>query len=64
MPALEALWRRFVGFGIERPLAEQLAVLEALAGLDRPAVRDSLLRELARSPSEALVDALADEATW
>ena len=64
VPALEALWRRFVGFGIERPLAEQLAVLAALARLDRPAAGDSLLRELARSPSEALVDALADEATW
>ena len=44
VPALEALWRRFVGFGIERPLAEQLAVLEALAGLDRPAARAALRR--------------------
>ncbi len=33
VPALEALWRRFVGFGIERPLAEQLAVVDTLARL-------------------------------
>ena len=33
VPALEALWRRFAGFGIEKPLAEQLAVVDTLARL-------------------------------
>ena len=33
VPALESLWQRFVGFGIEKPLAEQLAVVDTLARL-------------------------------
>ena len=33
VPALDALWGRFIGFGIETPLREQLAVLETLARL-------------------------------
>jgi len=33
VPALEVLWRRFAGFGIERPLREQLAVVDTLARL-------------------------------
>ena len=33
VPALDALWRRFAGFGVEKPLREQLAVLDTLARL-------------------------------
>ena len=33
VPALEALWRRFAGFGVEKPHREQLPVLETLARL-------------------------------
>ena len=39
VPALEALWQRFTGFGIEKPLREQLAVVDTLArlgGTDAP----------------------------
>ena len=43
-PALEALWRRFVGFGIEKPLREQLAVLDALARLTGADARSALRR--------------------
>ena len=44
VPALESLWRRFVGFGIETPLPEQLAVLNALARLNGEAARAALER--------------------
>ncbi len=47
--ALEALWRRFTGFGIEKPLAEQIAVLETLAQLDSPEARATLRRILLRN---------------
>ena len=38
VPALERVWRRFHGFGVDRPLREQCAVLETLARLDPAAV--------------------------
>ena len=57
VPALEALWRRFVGFGIDSPLAEQLAVLDTLARLDRPAARALLRRIVARGLPASLVPA-------
>ncbi len=44
VPALEALWRRFHGFGIDRPLREQCAVLETLARLDGSGTRAALRR--------------------
>ena len=44
VPALERLWRRFVGFGIDAPLVEQRAVLGALAALDCGAARAALKR--------------------
>ena len=43
-PALEALWRRFAGFGVGTPLAEQLAVLATLARLRGEAARAGLRR--------------------
>ena len=49
VPALEALWRRFHGFGIERPLREQRAVLETLARLDVAGAR-AALRRIVLSP--------------
>ena len=49
VPALEALWRRFHGFGIERPLHEQRAVLKTLARLGGPAARAALRRIVLRS---------------
>ena len=42
VPALEALWRRFAGFGVEKPLREQLAVLETLARLPGTDARSAL----------------------
>ena len=48
VPALEALWRRFHGFGIERPLREQRAVLETLARLDGSESRAALRRIVLR----------------
>ena len=44
VPALEALWRRFHGFGIDRPLREQCAVLGTLTRLDGPGSRGALRR--------------------
>ena len=42
VPALEALWRRFAGFGVEKSLREQLAVLETLARLAGTDARSAL----------------------
>ena len=42
VPALEALWRRFSGFGIEKPLREQLAVVDTLARLGGADARSAL----------------------
>ena len=44
VPALEELWRRFVGFGIDVPLREQRAVLRTLARLDCAFARAALKR--------------------
>ena len=44
MPALEALWGRFVGFGIAKPLVEQLAVVNTLARLEGADARSALAR--------------------
>lgn len=42
LPALEALWRRFKGFGNDRPEPEQTAVVETLAKLGTARARESL----------------------
>ena len=42
VPALEALWRCFTGFGVEKPLREQLAVLDTLARLGGTDARSTL----------------------
>ena len=42
VPALEALWRRFAGFGVEKPLREQLAVRDTLAVLGGTDARSTL----------------------
>lgn len=42
VPALEALWRRFAGFGTEKPLREQIAVLDTLARLGGADARATL----------------------
>ena len=44
VPALEALWRRFSGFGIEKPLREQLAVVDTLTRLGGTDARSALRR--------------------
>ena len=44
VPALEALWRRFSGFGIEKPLREQLAVVDTLERLGGADARSALRR--------------------
>ncbi len=46
VPAIEALWRRFKGFGRQRPLAEQTAVIETLSKLETPDAR-RLLADIA-----------------
>ncbi|MCY3597636.1 MAG: hypothetical protein OXG71_09425, partial [Rhodospirillales bacterium] len=50
VPALERLWRRFHGFGTNRPFREQNAVLETLARLNSPDA-DSALRRIALGPN-------------
>ena len=58
VPALERLWRRFAGFGVGKPLAEQLAVLDALARLDGKAARAALGRiVLSRGLPDSLLPA-------
>ena len=42
LPALDRLWRRFRGFGRERPLPEQEAVMEALARIGTTGASDLL----------------------
>ena len=42
VPALESLWRRFVGFGIRVPFVEQRAVLSTLGRIDGEAARAAL----------------------
>jgi len=44
VPALEALWRRFHGYGIRKALPEQRAVLETLARLKTSESRAALCR--------------------
>ena len=44
VPALEALWQRFSGFGIEKPLREQLAVVDTLPRLGGTDARAALRR--------------------
>ena len=44
VPALEIIWRRFVGFGIRSPFVEQRAVLSALGQIDGDAARAALRR--------------------
>ena len=42
VPALEALWRRFKGFGNDRPYPEQTAAIETLAKLGTERARETL----------------------
>lgn len=49
VPALEALWRRFHGFGIQNPLREQRAVLETLTRMQGPEEK-AALRRIVLSP--------------
>ena len=42
LPALERLWRRFAGFGQDRLLPEQVAVIETLAKIGTAAARELL----------------------
>ena len=42
LPALESLWRRFAGFGQDRLLPEQVAVVETLAKIGTAAAREML----------------------
>ncbi len=44
VPALEALWLRFTGFGNKKPLREQLAILNTLAQLGGTNARSALRR--------------------
>ena len=59
VPALKELWRRFIGFGIERPLREQLAVVDTLARLESTDARAALRRiALSRSLPASLKPAV------
>lgn len=42
VPCLEALWRRFTGYGYDRPCPEQTAVIETLARLETAGARQLL----------------------
>ena len=56
VPALEALWRRFKGFGHDKPLPEQTAVIETLAKLETAGARQ-LLAEIAHDLPPPLLPA-------
>ena len=57
---LEALWRRFAGYGVETPLVEQLTVLGTLARLDDAAARLALRRiVLSRGLPDSVLPAAA-----
>ena len=60
VPALDGLWRRFIGFGIKTPLLEQRAVLSTLARLDGESARTALKRIVLREslPASLLPAAL------
>lgn len=65
VPALEALWLRFRGFGLDRPLREQYAVVETLTRLEGPEARAALRRvvlspDLPTSLQPAALRAAAD----
>jgi hypothetical protein len=49
IPALEALCRRFAGFGLDRIVPEQAAALEALATIGGSEAADALVRLIAKS---------------
>ncbi|MYA89558.1 MAG: hypothetical protein F4X97_14100 [Boseongicola sp. SB0662_bin_57] len=55
VPALEALWKRFFGFGINGPLREQRCALNALAKVGTPLSRQALARII---DAPDLIDAL------
>ena len=58
VPALEALWQRFTGFGVKKPLREQLAVVDTLARLGGTDARMALSRVvLSRSLPASLLPA-------
>ena len=44
VPALEALWQRFAGFGIKKPLAKQLAVVDTFARIGCSGANSALRR--------------------
>ena len=44
VPALEALWRRFFGFGVDGPLREQRCALNALAKIGTEMSRQALVK--------------------
>lgn len=44
VPALEDVCRRFIGFGLERAIPEQVAALEALAAIGGPAAARAVAR--------------------
>jgi hypothetical protein len=52
IPALEALCRRFAGFGIDRSVPEQAAALEALTAIGGRDAADAVARMIARSVVE------------
>ena len=65
VPALEALWQRFAGFGIERPLREQLAVVDTLARLGGTEARAALRRiVLSNALPASLLPAATRAAAW
>src|SRR5256885_2156090 len=49
VPALEALCRRFCGFGLERVVPEQAAAIEALRAIGGPDAAQAVARLIARS---------------
>jgi hypothetical protein len=48
VPALERLCRRFAGFGVERPVPEQVAALDALGAISGPDAAKAVARLIAK----------------
>ncbi|MDE0524747.1 MAG: hypothetical protein OXH79_22660 [Boseongicola sp.] len=64
VPALEALWKRFFGFGINGPLREQRSALETLAKVGTPLSRQAVARIIdARDLTDALLPLALECAT-
>lgn len=59
VPGLEAVCRRLVGFGVDRPVREQIAALEALSAIGDPEAAKAVARIIARNDVQGPTLAIA-----